>query len=139
MKRKDSSDKNAKQQSNLGAFMKGTVWAILLSLFAVCILACLITYGSFPESYIGPAIIVIIALSACASGAISAKGAQCRGILSGLIAGAMLFLIYYAVGALSGAKMQGFSAVVFYMIASILCGMIGGVLGVNKKGVRRKK
>ena len=75
---------------------------------------------------------VICGISAFISGIVSSKIIKVKGLVNGLISGMLFFVIIFSAGLI---MMDGTITLFTFLklIVSVIFGMIGGVLGLNKK------
>ena len=113
--------------------LKGVIISIIFTLIFLFIFSVLLTYTNISEKFINPTIIVITAISILIGSSIGNLKVKRNGLLNGAIIGGMyLILIYFISSVLS----QNFSITlesIIMIIAGMIFGMIGGVIGVNKK------
>lgn len=113
--------------------LKGVVISIIFTIIFLFIFSIILTYTNISESFITPVIIVITAISIFIGSSIGNIKMKRNGLLNGaLIGGIYLASIYL----MSGIINQNFSlstASIVIIIAGMVCGMFGGIIGVNKK------
>lgn len=118
---------------NYWYILKGVIISIIFTLIFLFIFSMLLTYTNISEKFINPTIIVITAISILIGSSIGNLKVKRNGLLNGAIIGGMyLILIYFISSVLS----QNFSITlesIIMIIAGMIFGMIGGVIGVNKK------
>lgn len=113
--------------------IKGVIISIVFTLIFLFVFSLILTYTSISESFITPVIIVVTAISIFIGSSIGNIKMNKNGLLNGaLIGGIYLSSIYI----LSGIINQNFSLnsqSIIIIIAGMICGMLGGIIGVNKK------
>lgn len=118
---------------NFVNIIKGVFIAVIFTLIFIFIFSLLLTYTNISESFIPPVIIVITAISIFIGSSIGNIKLKKNGLINGaLIGGIYLLSIYLLSGIINknfGLSMQS----IFIIIAGMLCGMFGGIIGVNKK------
>ena len=111
------------------------VLVICLSLSAALIALSafvLLKLGFLPnDSVLGTLAAVIGGISVFAASVITARCAGERGLLHGLVLGAVYTFLYVAVGIMIYADMQCTSAIIRSVIF-VICSVCGGIIGVNK-------
>lgn len=113
--------------------LKGVVISVIFTLIFLFIFSALLTYTNISEKFINPTIIVITAISILIGSSIGNLKVKRRGLLNGAIIGGMyLILIYLISSILSGSFSLTLESIIMIVIAMIF-GMIGGIIGVNKK------
>lgn len=76
--------------------------------------------------------VVALGIGALSGGFVGAKKAGGKGLLWGSVCGALLFLILILIGFSFFAEVRG-TALWFRLVMAVLCGAIGGVLGINTR------
>lgn len=113
--------------------IKGVTISIIFTLIFLFIFSTILTYTNISEEFIAPVIIVITAISIFIGSSIGNIKLKKNGLINGaLIGGIYLLSIYLLSGIINknfGLSMQS----IFIIIAGMLCGMFGGIIGVNKK------
>ncbi len=112
---------------------KGVGIALLTTFALLIIFAIILTYTQVSENIINPVIIVITAISILIGSSIGNIKMKKNGLLNGaLIGGIYIFTIYLISSILNwkfGLEMQSIIMIAIGMIFGIL----GGIIGVNKK------
>lgn len=116
----------------MGNVIKGVIISIVSTLIFLFIFSILLTYTNISESFIAPVIIVITAISIFIGSSIGNIKLKKNGILNGALVGGIYLLSIYL---LSGIISQNFSfsmQSIIIIISGMICGMFGGIIGVNK-------
>ncbi len=119
---------------NFFNIIKGVIISIIFTLIFLFIFSIILTYTNISESFITPVIIVITAISIFIGSSIGNIRMKKNGLLNGALIGGIYLLSIYL---LSGIINQNFSLTtqsIIIIIAGIICGMFGGIIGVNKNG-----
>ena len=112
--------------------VKGVTISIISTLIFLFIFSIILTYTNVSESFITPVIIVITAISIFIGSSIGNIKMKKNGLLNGALIGGIYLLGIYI---LSGLISKNFSLTMQSIIiisAGMVCGMFGGVIGVNK-------
>ncbi len=113
--------------------LKGVIISIIFTLIFLFIFSIVLTYTNMSEKFINPTIIVITAISILIGSSIGNLKVKRNGLLNGAIIGAMyLIFIYFVSSILSGNFSVTLESIIM-IIAGMIFGMIGGIIGVNKK------
>ena len=118
-------------KKNCIRIIKGSIFAIILSLIFLLIFAMLLVYTSLSETTMFPVVTVITGISIFIGSTISTIKIRKNGLLNGSLVGLIYILLLYLASSICFA---GFSLNINSIIticASVICGMIGGVVGVN--------
>ena len=113
--------------------IKGVIISIIFTLIFLFVFSIILTYTNISESFIMPTIIVITAISIFIGSSIGNIKIKKNGLLNGALIGGIYLLSIYA---LSGIINQNFSlstSSIIIIVSGIICGMFGGIIGVNKK------
>lgn len=112
---------------------KGIITSIIITLLLLFIFSILLTYTEIKESTIPTVTIIITAISIFVGSSISTIKLSKNGLLNG---GAIGFIYVFILYIISSIVQTGFSLnmyAIIMLIASIIAGMIGGIMGVNIK------
>lgn len=112
---------------------KGIIISFIITIILFYILGIILTYTNIPEKIITPAIIVITGISILIGTSISLMKTKEKGLIKGGIIGSIYFLLIYLIscGLLQNFEVNIYSIIM--LIATFICGCIGGVVGVNIK------
>lgn len=116
----------------MGNVIKGVIISIIFTLIFLFIFSIILTYTNVSESFIAPVIIVITAISIFIGSSIGNIKLKKNGMLNGAFVGGIYLLLIYL---LSGITSQNFALStqsIIIIIAGMICGMFGGIIGVNK-------
>lgn len=113
--------------------VKGIIISFISTLILLFIFAIFLTYTSISEAMIPSVIIVITIISILLGSSISTIKIKKNGIVNGGIIGLSYILMLYVISSIvhTGFALNVYSIVM--IILSILAGMIGGIVGVNRK------
>jgi len=104
---------------------------ILVTAVLLLIAALWMTWVDTPASAVSPLGIVALGLGCGVAGFIAARRSHKNGWLIGAACGVLMFLVTWIAGMLSlGSVQSGFA--VFKLAVTVLCGAIGGVLGIGR-------
>ena len=101
---------------------------VLLFIFSM-----ILAYTNVSESTIIPVVIAITGISILIGSSISTSRIKKKGIVNGMIVGGIYVLTIYLLSSIlsTGFNMNTYSIVM--IIIGILCGGVGGIVGVNLK------
>ncbi len=127
-----SAIKNGRKEGVLLCIAAATAAGIAVMFLLMCLFAALLSSFPLPLSVFSPAGLFIGAMGSAASGFFCALLSRERGFFFGMACGALLFLILLIVAALAWQQKIGtYSLVKFFTM--LLCGAVGGSVGVNLK------
>lgn len=120
-----------KMNQNVVRVIKGSIFAIVISLILLLIYASVLTYTSITETTMQPVVITISGISILIGSSISSFKIKKQGMLNGALVGLIYMLCIYV---LSSMIVVGFTIdtmSLIMMAVGIIAGMIGGIIGVN--------
>ena len=112
---------------------KGTMVSIGVTLVLLLIFATILTYTNIAESTIPAVIIVITAISLLIGSTIASRSMRKNGLLNGAMIGTIYLLIIYIISSIIGGSFAINLKSIIMIIAGMLFGIIGGIVGVNTK------
>ena len=120
------------KNNSLVNILKGVGISILFTVICLTIFACLLTYTSLSEDLIQPVVIVVTGISILFGSLIVTRKLSKNGILNGIIIGLIyVFLIYIISSVVNNGNFALNLGAIIMMLISVICGAIGGMIGVN--------
>lgn len=120
-------------ENTINSIAKGVGIALLSTVVLLMIFATLLTYTEVSEAIINPVIIVVTAISILIGSSIGNTKIKKNGLLNGaLIGGIYIFTIYLISSILNwkfGLEVQS----IIMIIIGMTFGILGGIIGVNRK------
>ncbi len=120
-------------EKTINNIAKGVGIALLTTFILLFIFAAILTYTEISETITNPVIIVITAISILIGSSIGNIKMKKNGLLNGaLIGGIYIFTIYLISSILNwrfGLEIQS----IIMIIIGMIFGILGGIIGVNKK------
>lgn len=113
--------------------IKGVIISLITTLVLLFIFSIVLAYTNVSENLITPVIIVVTAISIFIGSTIANMKIKRNGLVNGALIGGIYLISLYI---LSGIINNNFSISVqsiIMIIAGMVCGMFGGILGINKK------
>lgn len=111
---------------------KGIVISIVCTFIFLFVFSLILTYTNVSETFIAPVIIVVTAISIFIGSSIGNFNMRKNGLLNGAIIGGIYLLSIYMLSGLVNHNFALNIQSIIIIIAGIICGMFGGVIGVNK-------
>ncbi len=108
----------------------GTGIGIIVSSLIILAMAGVLAIGDIPAVLIAPGTVIALAIGGFFGGFVSAKICGEKGLLCGILSGAIFFLILWIFGEISGNESFGIGAVI-KIIMILSAGSLGGIIGVN--------
>lgn len=127
------SDFNHDNQRIVKSVAVGVFGSLILSLLLTCLFGFMLKMmPSIPYGIIDYVMIGIEGFSVFIGAYIACVIARCKGLIIGALCGAISLLIVFACG-LSIAKNDIGILTIIRVLVMLLCGVIGGIAGVNRK------
>lgn len=120
-----------KMNKNMIRVMKGSIFAIVISLVLLLIYASILTHTNVSETTMTPVVITIAGISILIGSSISSFNIKKQGMVNGALVGLCYILFIYI---LSSILLSGFNIdakAIAMMLVGIIAGMVGGIIGVN--------
>lgn len=112
-------------------------FAYILSVVLLFLLSLGATIWDMSSGMVDIFITAITGISVLFCGLMAAKGVGRGGLLNGIVAGVLYTALLYAIGGIITGSLGFNVATVTALLIGIICGGIGGVIGVNMKKKRR--
>ena len=118
---------------NFFNIIKGVIISIVFTLFFLFVFSILLTYTSISEAFITPVIIITTAISIFIGSSIGNIKMKKNGLLNGALIGGVYLLSIYLLSGIINQKFSLTTQSIIIIVAGMICGMFGGIIGVNKK------
>lgn len=119
------------KNNNISKVLKGSALSILITLILLFVFSALLTYTNIPEDSINIVTIIITAISILVGGYISSRHIKKNGLLNGGLVGFIYILFIYLISSIASGDFSMNVYSVIMLIASVVGGMLGGIIGVN--------
>ncbi len=119
-------------KGNLIRILKGTGFAVVMTLVLLLIYSCLLTYTNIKESIMPVVVTTVTALSILVGSFISSMHIKKNGLTNGALVGMIYILIIYLLSSVISGNFSVNIASIIMMATSILAGAVGGIIGVNR-------
>lgn len=107
--------------------------SILFTLVLLIVFSIILTYTNVQESVINPVIMVITAISILFGSSIGNAKIRKNGLLNGGFVGGMYIIFIYLISSILNWRFSLNVQSVIMIIISVLFGILGGIIGVNRK------
>lgn len=118
-------------KSNIITILKGSLFAIIISIIGLLILSIILTYTNVKESIEVPVIIAIMAVSIIVGSIISSRKVKNKGILNGGLVGLIYIIFIYLLSSIFVTRFSINLNSIISILISIIAGVLGGIIGVN--------
>ena len=112
---------------------KGVVIALLTTFILLLILATILTYTEVKETIMNPVIIVITAISILIGSSIGNIKIKKNGLMNGALIGGIYILTIYLISSILNWRFGLNLQSIIMIITGMIFGVVGGIIGVNKK------
>ena len=119
--------------------LKNIFISYLITFVFLLIFAFVITYTEFPGSVISPVIVAATLISVALAGVLNGRNSSEKGWLSGSISGFLYMLILYLAGSIVFRDFSVNSHSVVMLVSGVMCGILGGIIGINNKPARKRR
>lgn len=107
-------------------------WGILIILLIVLVFSYIITIIDVPEAVVSVITAAALCIGAYVGGFVCAKKNRKNGLLMGLVSGGIIFIVLFLLSVFFAKSTEGLSGgAKLFMV--LLCGAVGGIVGVNSK------
>ena len=111
--------------------IKGLVIAFVMTIAMIFLVSVLLCNTNLNESIINPLIIFATSFSIHTGGFFTTKSLEKNGIITGGVLGLIYILSIYILSSILSSNFTININSIILIISSILCGAIGGIIGVN--------
>ena len=112
--------------------LKGVGISFAFTLISLTIFSALLTYTNLSESLIQPVVISVTGISILAGSFFATRKVGKNGIIKGIGVGLIYILLIYLISSIvNGGNFALTMGSVIMILIGILCGAIGGIIGVN--------
>ena len=112
--------------------LKGVGISFSFTLICLTIFSALLTYTNLSENLIQPVVIAVTGISILAGSFFATRKVGKNGIIKGIGVGLIYILLIYVISSIvNGGNFTLTIGSVIMILIGILCGAIGGIIGVN--------
>lgn len=113
--------------------LKGTLISIVITLILLIIYATILTYTKISEATIPTVTMLITAVSILIGSQMTTLHIKNNGIVNGAMVGLIYIVFIYMLSSIINGNFSLNVSAIIMMVASIIAGGIGGIIGVNMK------
>lgn len=113
--------------------MKGTGIALITTVLLLLIFSIILTYTNIDEKVINPVIMIVTAISILLGSSLGNIKIKKKGLINGGTIGAIYIVTIYLISSILNWKFSLNIQSIFMIIIAIVFGILGGILGVNRK------
>ena len=118
---------------NFRYILKGVIISIISTLIFLFIFSLILTYTNVSEKLITPVIIVITAISIFIGSTIGNLKMNKNGLINGGAIGGIYLISIYVISSIMSQNFTLNMQSIIMIIIGIICGMFGGIIGVNSR------
>lgn len=122
-----------KENNTIATIAKGIGISLLITVIALIIFSIILTYTKIEENVINPVIMIITAISILIGSSIENTKIKKNGLINGGIIGGCYILIIYLISSILNWKFSLNVNSLIMIVAAIIFGILGGIIGVNRK------
>ena len=123
-------ENSSKNIINIG---KGVLISLIFTIIFLIIFSTLLTYTNVSEKLITPVIIVITAISIFIGSTIGNLKMNKNGLINGGAIGGIYLISIYIISSIISQNFTLNMQSIIMIIIGIICGMFGGIIGVNSR------
>ena len=113
--------------------IKGTGIALITTVILLLIFSIILTYTNIEENVINPVIMIVTAISILLGSSLGNIKIKKNGLINGGTIGAIYIITIYLISSILNWKFSLNLQSIFMIIIAIVFGILGGILGVNRK------
>lgn len=122
---------------NKTTYIKGLIFGAIISCLTITVLLIILSFvltqtGNVPTDILNIIIFILDGIGVFCGSYIALRIIKSGGLVWGVISGFVLFLIIFIAGLVSSTETLSVNTF-FKLLISVICGALGGVIGVNKK------
>ena len=114
-------------------FFKGLGISVIFTLIFLLIFSAILTFTNVSEEWIQPVIIILTSISILIGSSVANLKINKNGILNGALIGGIYLITIYLISSIISKKFGVNLQMIITIIAGMVFGIIGGIIGVNKK------
>ena len=113
--------------------LKGVGISLIATVIMLIIFSIILTYTNIQESVINPVIMIITAISILIGSSLGNTKIRKNGLINGGIIGGTYIIIIYLISSILNWKFSINMQSIIMIITAIVFGILGGIIGVNRK------
>ena len=121
------------ENSTIKNIFIGVGVSIIFTVVSLIIFSVILTYTNVQESVINPVILVITAISILFGSSIGNAKIRKNGLVNGGFVGGMYIILIYLISSILNWRFSLNIQSVIMIVISVLFGILGGIIGVNRK------
>lgn len=122
-----------KEENMIINILKGAGISLLMTVALLIIFSILLTYTNIQENVINPVIIMITAVSILIGSSIGIGKMKKDGLINGAIVGVVYMIVIYLISSILNWRFTLNVQSIIMIGIGIIFGILGGIIGVNKK------
>ena len=118
---------------NFSKIIKGVIISLIFTLIFLFIFSILLTYTNISEKFMTPVIVIITAISIFIGSTIENLKMKKNGLINGAMIGGIYLISIYLISSVINKNFSMTKESIIMISVGIICGMFGGIIGINKK------
>ena len=118
--------------------LKAVFVSYCLSVALLFLVAILATFKSFSDNAISIAVNIVTTFGVAFCGFVSGRHFESKGIVFGAICGTVYAVLLCLIGNLAAQTFQVTSGALTALAIGVICGAVGGIVGINTKKQKRR-
>lgn len=123
------------ENSFIANILKGVGISLITTVILLIIFSIILTYTNIQESVINPVIMIITAISILVGSSLGSIKIKKNGLINGGIIGAIYVVSIYLVSSLLNWRFTLNVQSIIMIVIAIVFGILGGIIGVNRKWI----
>lgn len=122
-----------KENKSIVNIARGVGISLIATILLLIIFSIVLTYTNIQENVINPVIMVITAISILIGSSIGNIKIKKNGLINGGIIGGVYILTIYLISSILNWQFGLDAQSIIFIVVGIVFGVLGGIIGVNKK------
>lgn len=121
------------ENKTLTNILKGVGISLIVTVIMIIIFSIILTYTNIQESAINPVIMIITAISILIGSSLGNIKIRKNGLINGGIIGAVYIIIIYLISSILNWRFSLNLQSIIMIVTAVVFGILGGIIGVNRK------
>ena len=122
-----------KENNTIATIAKGIGISLLITVIALIIFSIILTYKYIEENVINPVIMIITAISILIGSSLGNIKIKKNGLINGGLIGGIYIIIIYLISSILNWRFSLNIQSIIMIATAVVFGILGGIIGVNRK------